>query len=87
MTETGRNKTVQVFSQSEIGSTTDPAPKDIHLSENTTLSRDIYLLTVYKRMSLLYLNSPPCFLCSVHSCGAVQDVHCHGPVTSQANSK
>jgi len=26
-------------------------------------------------------------MCSVHSCGIVQDVHHHGPVTSEAYSK
>ncbi len=28
-----------------------------------------------------------CLLCSVHSCGSVQDVYRHGPVTGEANSK
>lgn len=32
-------------------------------------------------------NAVFCLTCSVHSCGIVQDVHRHGPVTSEANSK
>lgn len=28
-----------------------------------------------------------CHKCSVYSCGTVQDVHCHGSVTSETNSK
>lgn len=32
-------------------------------------------------------NTIPCHKCSVYSCGTVQDVHCHGSVTSEANSK
>lgn len=41
-------------------------------------------------MPLLYLNkltTLSCLLCSVHSCGVVQDVYRHGPVTSEADSK
>ncbi len=57
------------------------------LKKQNTIADVVLNYSHFNTAELVHLIMVFCLTCSVHSCGTVQDVHRHGPVTSEAYSK